>query len=175
MRRFLLAYLVSFVLLAIVLFIHYLEVLSGFLGELYSEIAWKPEALMLGFVKPLFLLFLLQSILYFLGYFLVYRLMKKRNASSFNLLLAFSFVGLLGAILFLGLFEPILATDNFEYGVRQELNHIFELIGYARINVTVYIYLTLTAILTWFFVREKTNKSTVKSTPLPDNRELLDS
>ncbi|CAG5085155.1 hypothetical protein [Parvicella tangerina] len=174
MKRFLWSYISSFLLLAIVFFWHYVELLKGVLGDIYGEVLWKGEALYAGFIVPLIPLFILQSIMYFSGYLLIYYLLKKRGGSNRMMLIGLVLFSWLGGALFLGLFEPILATDYFEYGTRQELNRIFELFGYTRINVTVYLYLTLTALLTWFFVKEKANKSAVKVADHVDHGELLD-
>jgi hypothetical protein len=176
MKKFLLAYVSSAVVLALVLFIHYLETLKGVLGSLYAELAWKMEVLTVLFMKPFFYLLILQTLLFFAGFGLVRFILKKRDQYvSKNILIGFIAVSALGGALFLGLFEPILATDYFEYGVRQELNRVFEMIGYARINVTVYGYLTLIAVLTWFFVRKESNIAHQKSaTPVINDGELLD-
>lgn len=175
MKRFLLAYLVSIILLGVVLLVHYMEMLKAILGDVYSEVAWKAEVMVMAFWQPLLILSLMIGLLFFAGYLIFWLIVKKIGITNSNYLLGgFVVIALLAGGLFLGFFEPVLSTDYFEYGVRQELNRLFEMIGYGRINVTVYFYLTLTAILIWFFVRKETNRSTTKKALPNSNSELLD-
>lgn len=175
MKRFFLAYLSSLFVLLIILLIHYVEIMQMALGDAYSEIVWKAEVMWMVFWMPYFGLVVLQSILFFGGFLVAFNIFRKRreiNAKYFlPVLIGLSF---LAAALFLGLFEPILSMDYFEYGTRQELNKVFERIGYPRINVTVYIYLALTAILTWSFVRKVSNKTKAKLADSADHSDLLD-
>lgn len=174
MKKFLWAYLSSLGLLLAVLFYHYVEIMQMALGEASSEIVWKFEVIWMLFLQPFFGLTILQSILFFGVYLILLKIFKGRNLNSSILLFGLMLIAITAAALFLSLFEPILSFDYFEYGTRQELNKVFERLGYLRINVTVYIYLTLTAILTWIFVKKESNKTPSKPSSLADSPNLLD-
>lgn len=166
MKKILLAYLSCTVLLVLVFVFHYMYFLHGFLGDDYGTFVWKSEVMGVIFWPPLKWFFILQTLLILIGYLGGYWLLKVMDLDKSRfILITFIILALVAGAMTLGLFEPILATDYFEYGTRQDLNRIFEFIGYTRINVTVYIYLALTAILTWFVVDKETNKSEIMSAP----------
>lgn len=175
MKKFLWAYIANFILLLVVFAFHYVDLLQDVLGERSSDLIWKFEVMAIAFWRPVFALLTMQTLLIFIGYLGIYGIFKKMKLNNSNsLLLSLLAFAVLIAALILGLFEPILATDYFEYGVRQELNHAFEFIGYTRINVTVYIYLALTAAITWFFVKNQLDTINKKTTPVVADSDLLD-
>lgn len=169
------AYLACTVLLIFVFIFHYVGLLEDLLGENYANRIWRFEILKRIFFPPLLGLFILQTLLFSIGYLGVFAIIRKRSWYNEKVFLI-ALVALAWAVsgIMLGGFEPLLSTDYFEYGIRQELNAVFEFVGYTRINVTVYTYLTLTAILTWFFVKRETNKTEVIAAPHVSDKELLD-
>jgi hypothetical protein len=87
---------------------------------------------------PYFYMFLV--VLLFMGFtFLINYLMLKKNAKFVLRIITAVGFSLLCSGLILSSIEPYIARDAVEYGVRQDLNKIFELIGYSDINFVGYL------------------------------------
>jgi hypothetical protein len=84
--------------------------------------------------------YMLIAVIIFMGlaYLINYLILRKNTKLVWRLLSLVGFSLLCSGII-LGSIEPYIARDTVEYGVRQELNQIFEIIGYASINFVVYL------------------------------------
>lgn len=158
MKKLLLAFGICSLWLVIFYTINFVGIVSNFLDVAYSGHEVNMGRIMMTqiFWKPLIGFLILQTLLILVGYLLCFTIVSKmKKASEVYLLGGFVVLSFLSSALLLGSVEPIIATDYFEYGVRQELNRIFEFIGYQRINISVYLYALSTAVITWLLIRKQ--------------------
>ena len=102
--------------------------------------------------KILFLMVILFAVFIFPLSWISNKKFSEKKMISFGL---YILVGLIVAGVSLLCVEPIIATDYFEYGERQELNKVLESIGYGYTNAMIYVCASLVAIRSWAIIKVK--------------------
>ena len=128
----------------------YTAIFESYGGGGLEELAWTSKVMDLVFYP-----IMNKIVLFHLGFFAVILLpliwcstkfFKEKKIWS---LIAFVTAGFSIAAITLVSIEPIIATDMFEYGERQEYNKVLEAVGYTYINVMTYSCILLMSIFTW--------------------------
>ena len=150
MKRIIFGYIGSFVIIMLFFKIVYSAIFESYGGGGLEELAWTSKVMDLVFYP-----IMNKILLFHLGFFAVILLpiigcsskfLKEKKLWSF---LAFVLGGVIVAAVTLVSIEPIIATDMFEYGERQEYNKVLEAIGYTYINAMTYSCIVLMSLFTW--------------------------
>ncbi len=140
----------------------YNSVFANYANGAFNEIGWNGEVLNTLYL-PAIPRILLLSALYLLIVVLPLSWLSNKKWSDKKVLSLISFVvvsALCAGILLMSV-EPIIATDYFEYGERQEYNKALEAIGYGYTNVMVYLCLVALGLSSWFFTQKKPESADV--------------
>lgn len=150
MVRLLISYFVSVVITVAVFTSMYFSVFDTYSGGVFEGLASEGKVMDMLYWPIVLKLFLIVALLYLIFILPITWLSKKKFGDkkmiSFGLFVA---VGLLVTGLSLISVEPIIATDYFEYGERQELNKVLEAIGYGYTNAMIYTCAILVAVSAW--------------------------
>lgn len=140
MVRILISYGVSVLITVLFFTLMYDSVFNNYRGGSLDSLAYEADIMNSMYwpviTKVLLLLAVLYGVLVLPLSWISIKKFSDKKMISFGL---FLLVGLLVAGISLVSVEPIIATDYFEYGERQELNKVLESIGYGYANVMVYL------------------------------------
>ncbi len=159
MVRLLVSYTVSAIIVVLFFTMMYSAVFETYSGGSFDAISWKSDTMELLY-WPVVLKLLLGLAFLYLIVVLPLTWISNRKFSNKKMITAglFILIGVFVAGIGLTAIEPIIATDYFEYGERQELNKVLEAIGYDYANVMVYLCAFLVALGTWAITQVQLKK-----------------
>jgi hypothetical protein len=128
----------------------YSSVFDNYSGGRLESLGWESETMNVLFWPIIPKLLLGLAILYLIVVFPISWLSRKKlNAKRLVSVGLFVLTGVLIAGIGLISVEPLIATDYFEYGERQELNKALEAIGYGYTNAMVYACSIFVSVSAW--------------------------
>jgi hypothetical protein len=149
--KYIYTYLISLLIGIIFYLIIYYSGFNNFQGGAIKGFMWDSLVLKEIFYPIILLIAVLLLVYNFVVLLPVTILLKsKLKLDIWQSLIAFLFIGFMIAGLFLFSIEPVIATDYFVYGVRQEYNKYLEIVGYNYVNTMVYLSLLLISASAWF-------------------------
>jgi hypothetical protein len=150
MIRIIVAYVLSLAVLIIAFTIVYINVFESVNDGYFSDKKWDSGIMDFAYYPTIGAIGLFHFLLF--GLFmtpLIWLMSKKLKHKKLISLLSFLIAGLIVSAITLISIEPIIATDFFEYGERQEYNRALESIGYNYFNALTYISLCISSIFVW--------------------------
>lgn len=154
--RYIYSYLISFFIGIVSFLMLYYNILNNYADGFFLDHMWS-DILLDRVVFP-FLLYIALILLIFNFAILLplnWLSSSKLKLDKIKSLLLFLFVGFISSGIFLLSIEPIIATDYFEYGERQELNKVLEIIGYGFFNSLTYTTVLIVSAVSWFVLSYK--------------------
>lgn len=150
MVRLLISYIVSVLIVMLIFTSMYFSVFETYSGGSFDGLGSDGKVMEMLYWPVVLKLVLVLAVLYVcLVLPLTWISTKKFNEKKIISLGLFVVVGVLMAGIGLVSVEPIIATDYFEYGERQELNKVLEAIGYGYTNAMVYLSAFLVGVSSW--------------------------
>jgi hypothetical protein len=154
--RYIYSYLISFFIGILSFLMLYYNILNNYADGFFLDRMWD-DILIDRVVFP-FLIYIALILLIFNFAILLplnWVSTSKLKLDKIKSLLLFLFVSFFSSGIFLFSIEPIIATDYFEYGERQELNKVLETIGYGFFNTLIYISVLIISAVSWFVLSYK--------------------
>lgn len=150
MVRLLVSYGVSALIALLFFTLMYNSVFNTYGGGRFESLGNESEVMEMLFWPVIPKLLLGLALLYLIVVFpLSWVSTKKFSEKKMISLCLFFLAGVVIAGVSLMSVEPIIATDYFEYGERQELNKVLEAVGYGYTNMMIYLCAVVLAISAW--------------------------